>query len=137
MIKFNPSTKIFNLTPFSFFKQPHDIDHVIPKKLKKEMQLQTKQKDKNQEVENLPNLKDVIQHRPAPRNVLSVKEKMENLKLCIDKIQSLKDTKKKNDLKSARLNHEIKPKSDVTSDKQLKEKKMPEKRGRKKKVIDS
>jgi hypothetical protein len=101
------------------------------------MQLQSKQKEKNQEVENLPNLKDVIQHRPVPRKILSMSEKMEKLKTCIDKIQSLKDVKKKNDLKisNSKHNHEIKSKSDATSDKQLKEKKIPGKRGRKKKIV--
>lgn len=101
------------------------------------MQLQSKQKEKNQEAENLPNLKDVIQHRPAIRKVLSLKEKMDKLTNCIDKIQSLKDVKKKNDLKvgNSKHNHEIKAKPDATSEKQLKEKKTPGKRGRKKKIV--
>lgn len=100
------------------------------------MQLQSKQKEKK-DVENLPNLKDVIQHRPAPRKVLSVKDKMDKLTSCIDKIQSLKNIKKKNDLKvgSAKPNHEIKSKTEATGEKQLIEKKTPGKRGRKKKIV--
>lgn len=92
------------------------------------MQLQSK-KEKNQ-VESLPNLKDGIHRKPFTR-----KEKMDNLKFCIDKIQSLKDSKnKKNDLKSK---HDIKSKFDASNDKVPIEKKTPGKRGRKKKIIDS
>lgn len=103
------------------------------------MQQQSKHKEKNQEAESSINLKDVIQHRPTPRKDLTVKEKMENLKICIDKLQSYKDAKnKKSDSKtvsSSKHNHEIKSKSDVTCDKSEPVKKIPGKRGRKKKIV--
>lgn len=102
------------------------------------MQLQSKHKEKNLEAANSINLKDVIQHRPTPRKDLSVKDKMENLKICIDKLQSYKDAKNKKSesktVSSSKHNHEIKSKSDVTSDKEQ-VKKIPGKRGRKKKIV--
>lgn len=90
------------------------------------MNLQSK-KDKNQESES-HGLKDVIQHRPPPRKFLSVKQKMENLKSCIDKIQYHNDAKNRpsND---HRANYEIK-----SSEKAPVEKKKPGKRGRKRKI---
>lgn len=71
-------------------QQPHDIDHVIPKKIKKE-QLQPK-KDKASEIPLIP-LLPLPLHRQITRKPHTLKEKMASLESCLQRIKT-KDTKK-------------------------------------------
>lgn len=114
----------------TFTPQPHDIDHVIPKKMKKEL-LQPK-KDKRSEIVHLPIL-PLSLHRQFSRKSLTLKEKMENLEICLAKIISndgvCKELKKPRESpENIKPNHEaaksVKPESSQPVEK-VKEKRKP------------
>lgn len=78
--------------------------------------------------------KDLIQHRPAPRKILSRKQKFDNLETCIKNIKtSSKDIKNSKDSQkhNSKHNNEIMEKAEDL-DKNAKLKKKRGRRGRKK-----
>lgn len=120
------------------FQQPHDIDHVIPKKVKKEMQQQAKNQKTNSEVAetsiiSLP--KELIHHRPAPKKILSLNQRIDNLESCVKKIKTssrdAKNSKESQKCNSKQHNNEITVKEEVF-EKNAKQKKKRGRRGRKK-----
>lgn len=120
-----------------FIQQPHDIDHVIPKKIKKEQQQQQLQlkKDKRTEMAHLP-LLPLPLHRQMPRKDLTFKDKEENLEGWLKKIKSAsKEAKKTKDpVELAKPNHETKESNfqPPSPKAQVKEKRKPGRPGKKK-----
>lgn len=121
-----------------FVQQPHDIDHVIPKKIKKEQQQLQPKKDKASDIPHIP-LLPLPLHRQVPRKPLSIKEKMASLESCLKKIKTKDAKKMKESNENTKPNHETidsstkppKEGSQVPVEK-LKEKRKPGRPGKKK-----
>lgn len=115
--------------------QPHDIDHVIPKKVKKEMQQLAKNQKVISEIVSIPlnSLpKDLINHRPAPRSMFSRKQKTDNLESCIKKIKSCSKDAAKNSKDSQKINSKHNNEITEVFDKNSKQLKKRGRRGKQK-----